>query len=443
MICPRIEQTERVSRKEKRGLNAQTLENDLTQQGWCARIPSAWESLSANPPRAAFIAPPFDTVPSRDGNAIYDLIERIVTFIDIPCVVLSRWFETAPPISPISDRVLYYTLHRQSILDRLPHRIKKAALGTTAPSRLRYPRAAAQAAARLGISTIVVEDHPIFCEIIKHISPSPQVILHQHIDAPTFMTTYWWRRMQRSIDEVVFVAERTRNDVERKHGNLRCPSRVIYNGVDLAHYDPALWRQKGPALRQQNGIPADAPLLLFVGRLVPGKGPLEAIKTFQAASVANAHMIVVGGTAVREFAQEGYERSLREAGAHPNIHFAGVVSQQDLPAYYAAATLVVIPTIQSEGLPKVVTEALAMGRPVAATDRGGIWELLKKDQTGWLIPDARDVTGFSDLLRRLLTHPELIEAAEQQILAQDRPRMDEKRMVDAMTDVIRTSLARV
>ena len=427
-------------------MDAQHLQDDLTQQGWCARIPSAWDSLSQNPPRAAFLAPPFDTVPSRDGNAIYDLIERIATFIDIPCVVLSRWLEDTPPISAMSDRVLYYTPKnpQRSVIDRLPHRVKRAVLGTTSPSGLRYPRAAALAAQRLGISTIVVEDHPIFCETVKSVSGAFRVILHQHIDAPKRMATYWWRRTERSIDEIVFVAEQTRQVVEAKHGSLLCPSRVIYNGVDLAHYDPALWQPKAAALREQYGIPVDAPLLLFVGRIVPGKGPLEAVRAFQAASIPNAHMIVVGGVAIREFGKDGYEQSLREAaGANPTIHFSGMVGQKDLPAYYSAATLVIIPTIQSEGLPKVVTEALAMGRAVAATDRGGIWELLKDDQTGWLIPDARDVAALSELLRRLLTDPARIAAAERQILQYDRPRMNERRMVDEMADVIRANLSGV
>src|SRR5215207_2554832 len=88
---------------------AQSLERELTGLGWVAREPSAWQDLLENPPVVAFLAPPLDTIPSAQGNAIYVLVERLAAASPVPCVVLARSMLSDMPLdSRISKRLLYF-----------------------------------------------------------------------------------------------------------------------------------------------------------------------------------------------------------------------------------------------------------------------------------------------------------------------------------------------
>ena len=68
-----------------------------------------------------------------------------------------------------------------------------------------------------------------------------------------------------------------------------------------------------------------------------------------------------------------------------NFKLAGFVSDEDLPSYYNAADLFVLPSKSGEGLPLVALEAMACGLPVVATDVGGIKEILLREY-GKLVP---------------------------------------------------------
>src|SRR4051812_13345867 len=81
---------------------AQSLERQLAGLSWVARTPSAWQDLVESPPVVVFLAPPLDTIPSAQGNAIYVLVERLAAASPVPCVVLAR---SMPSDMPLDDRI--------------------------------------------------------------------------------------------------------------------------------------------------------------------------------------------------------------------------------------------------------------------------------------------------------------------------------------------------
>jgi len=82
-----------------------------------------------------------------------------------------------------------------------------------------------------------------------------------------------------------------------------------------------------------------------------------------------------------------------------------------------------------EGLPKVVTEALAMGVPVIASDRGGIWELLKEKKSGWLIADPVNAKSIAAAVKEAVsTKDEELQGMRDYILRINRPQMDQEIM---------------
>jgi len=78
---------------------------------------------------------------------------------------------------------------------------------------------------------------------------------------------------------------------------------------------------------------------------------------------------------------------------------------RDMPAAYKLADLVVSASTRPEGFGRVIAEGQAMGRPVIATDHGGAREILRDDETGWLVPPG-DGRALADAIARALDLPQ-------------------------------------
>jgi glycosyltransferase involved in cell wall biosynthesis len=136
------------------------------------------------------------------------------------------------------------------------------------------------------------------------------------------------------------------------------------------------------AFRQRHGL-GDAPVLLFLGRLAPIKGPDLLLTAFQnRASELNGWHLVLAGP------DDGMLESLRQAvarsGIADRVHFAGFLDAGRKQDALAAADLVVVPS-RSEAMSIVVLEAAAAGRAVLVTDRCGVPEVAEVGG-GWVVP---------------------------------------------------------
>ena len=186
---------------------------------------------------------------------------------------------------------------------------------------------------------------------------------------------------------------------------------LIYNGVDAGRFTPD---GDGSPFRDRIGIPTGVPLVGFVGRLSPEKGPDLFLKA--AALVAEyhdeAHFVLVGtGPMEAELRARIADLELPE-----RIHLAGL--WEDMTAAYPAFDLLV-QTSHQEGTPLVLLEGMAAGKPVVAVGVGGVVELVEAGTTGMLSRsgDWQDV-GWNILT--LLNNPEqrvqMGNAARQRVL---------------------------
>ena len=173
--------------------------------------------------------------------------------------------------------------------------------------------------------------------------------------------------------------------------------RVLGLGLDLAPF-AALPRKSG-AFRAQWGIPADAPLIGIVGRLVPVKN--HALFLAMAAQLRvrlpEARFVIVGDGELRA----GLEQRVDALGLREAVTFTGW--QRDLPPIYSDLDALVISSL-NEGTPVSVIEALAAGCPVAATAVGGLPDLLEQGAFGALTP-SQDAAALCDAVVRLLDAP--------------------------------------
>jgi glycosyltransferase involved in cell wall biosynthesis len=163
--------------------------------------------------------------------------------------------------------------------------------------------------------------------------------------------------------------------------------RVVYNGIEIQKYDPAL---DSLAFRKQYGIPFDAPLVGMVGRLRPWKGPERFLEmTCQILSTfPEAHSIVVGGDPFR--VENNYTKRLKRIaekfGISNQVTFTGHMA--DVRPALAAMDVFVHPG-DPEPFGRVNIEAMAMSRPVVAFAHGALPEIVIHGQTGLLVPPGR------------------------------------------------------
>lgn len=170
---------------------------------------------------------------------------------------------------------------------------------------------------------------------------------------------------------------------------------VIPCGVDLRRFVAHERRQA----RFQLGLDPDQPVLLFVGRLDPFKGPdlfLQAAALMQ----TKAQLLVVGGNAVGDPEIEKLRQLADDLGLQQRVHFLGARPQEELPLIYSAADITVVPSYH-ESFGMAAVESLACGTPVVATRAGGLMTVVRHDETGYLV--SRSPGCFAERLDSLLS----------------------------------------
>jgi len=129
---------------------------------------------------------------------------------------------------------------------------------------------------------------------------------------------------------------------------------------------------------------------VFIGRFVEKKGPLLVLQSFLAAKPLNhGYTLRMGGDGPMLEACQDY---VRENGIEENVHFLGVLTPQQVKRELSAARALVQHSItdsngDTEGLPVVLQEALAMATPVISTEHSGIPEIVGNGVEGYLVPE--------------------------------------------------------
>lgn len=214
--------------------------------------------------------------------------------------------------------------------------------------------------------------------------------------------TYLERVLARVTTRLVVVTS-----IDLRKGLEACVGRrdqyeVVYNGIDLADFAPAT-SERG-AVRAGLGVAGSAPLLGTVGRMADPKDPLSMVDAFARVvqSEPRAMFVWVGDGPLRA----AVEDRVRERGLVGRFLIPGV--RTDVAALLSALDVFVLSS-RWEGLPRTVTEAMACGIPVVATDVGGVVEVIEDRRTGLLVPPG-DPALLADRVQKLLHQPELAGA---------------------------------
>ncbi len=189
-----------------------------------------------------------------------------------------------------------------------------------------------------------------------------------------------------------------------------CPDivHVVSPGVDLFTFTPGESRS---AARELVGLPHDALVVSFVGRIQPHKGPevlIRATSELVKHSPLLRHKLVVNVMGGASGASTDEVDRLKELttwlGIDDVVRFEPPVARQDLAQWYRAADLVVVPSY-SESFGLVALEAQACGTPVVATAVGGLRTAVADGISGVLV-DGHNPKAWSSVIARLLQEPQ-------------------------------------
>jgi glycosyltransferase involved in cell wall biosynthesis len=200
---------------------------------------------------------------------------------------------------------------------------------------------------------------------------------------------------------------------------------VIPIGLKLAPFLEAP-RHAG-ALRQELGIPLDAMVIGFVGRLVPIKAAhhfLEAVADIVRTAHRSVYAIVVGDGPQRP----SLERQVREWAIGDRILFLGW--RRDLARVYGDIDVLALSSL-NEGTPVVIIEAMAARRAIVATRVGGVPDVVEDGRTGLLV-EPNSPQRLAAALRRMIEHDALRQQFAAAAQAWVYPRFDASTLCAAM-----------
>ena len=265
----------------------------------------------------------------------------------------------------------------------------------------------------LGMRTLVRELRPDVIHVHKGVAhavalgatarePVGAFVVNRGVSFPLDL----WNRMKyrtRRVDRVVTVCQQIKHVIVESGRLPEKKVEVIYAGTDVARFDPARW--PADSFRLEKNIPSDRFLVGQVG-VRDWKGWKELIDAVAgvATSHPNIHLALIGCRDAAERATVEDHARGRGIGAR----VSAIEYRTDMPNVFASCDVVVDASWAGTGITGTIREAMAMGRPVVATNAGGNAELVSSPDVGWLIP--------------MKHHQALVDALRQVIENRDRAR---------------------
>jgi len=174
----------------------------------------------------------------------------------------------------------------------------------------------------------------------------------------------------------------------------------IYNGVDLSRVVES--RERAAAFRRRFSIPDGRTVITQVSWIIPEKGIPDLLRAARlvVGERPGSHFVIVGEGAFRD----EYMAKGRELGLEEHLTWTGLIEDPFTAGVYDATDILCQASRWGEVFGWVIAEAMAYGRPVVATRVGGIPEVVREHESGYLI-ERGDVAALAENLRALIDDP--------------------------------------
>ena len=217
-------------------------------------------------------------------------------------------------------------------------------------------------------------------------------------------------KVMASADRVIATSPADKQDMVHHYGLPEHKISVIPPGLDLRLFRPG----NRDAAKHELGLHGKR-VLLFVGRMDRIKGVETLLRTASSLLENDPELqlrvLIVGGDRQIRVVDDASRELLRlralveQLGLRRVVKFVGPKEQEDLPLYYAAAEVCVVPSY-AESFGMVAVEAMACATPVVASRVGGLRSTVVDGETGFLVP-AHDAGQFAARIRQILESDEL------------------------------------
>lgn len=235
--------------------------------------------------------------------------------------------------------------------------------------------------------------------LFRLITSTPFVVSCHGLDVVYLRKSRVWRTFQMVLFRDASMVTSTSSQVkELLESDYQVPIekiRLVPNGVDEREISLAISHQRRESGRRN---------VAFVANLRPVKDPLSVLQAAAIAStrILNLSLIVVGGGpmfhVVEEFARENHLEDL--------VILKGEQSHSDTLATIANCEALVLASLNEGGNPIVLMEAMALGKPVVATNVGGVRDVVVDGVNGFIVP-IRSPDSLAQRLVEILENPEL------------------------------------
>jgi glycosyltransferase involved in cell wall biosynthesis len=255
------------------------------------------------------------------------------------------------------------------------------------------------------VASLIARMAAVICRVPLNVYTAHGFYFHENMRPFVYKIAYSLEKIWgKYLTDYLFFQSREDYDLALKH-KFNKPSRLIHinNGVSDEKFNPKDYNRN--AIRESLGL-KDEKVILFVGRLVEEKGIKELLEAFELLSVHHDDfkLILVGGgvTGDRDSLNveeivDGMNESVKQ-----NIILLGL--RDDIPELLAASDLFTLPSYR-EGLPRSIIEAMAMGKPIVATNIRGCREEVFEGINGYLCND-RDPKSLADAIKSILIDEE-------------------------------------
>jgi glycosyltransferase involved in cell wall biosynthesis len=217
--------------------------------------------------------------------------------------------------------------------------------------------------------------------ILKNQTKTPLIVTGHGYDVYglPFISNRWRIRMSRLLDQVdgiITVSESNKSCLSKLTKN---PINVISNGYDSSKFKP----MNINTVRKTLSLPTDKKIILSIGNLERVKGHIYLIEAANEIlkDRTDVLFIIVGGGNEKI----KLEKLIAKYHIERNVKLIGPKPHEEIPAWMNACDIYVQPSL-SEGVPTVLFEAMACGKPYVGTNVGGIPEIIMNEKLGFMVP---------------------------------------------------------
>ena len=251
-----------------------------------------------------------------------------------------------------------------------------------------------------------------------------QWILHMHnnhLNHALFKRCY--QLVLQKVDTVICVSAYIQHAAALAFPQYADKFQVLFNATDVEVFKP-YGEIADSSTETILRLPKHTPFVLYVGRLTQDKGVDVLIQAFQQTlkTQPQAKLVIAGSSFFDGAAKTAYQQSLQQLAKPISEHiiFTGFIPHQQLKYLYAAAHVVVLPSVWQDPCPLVVLETMASGTCIIASKVGGVPEVVEHGVTGILVnPKQVDelAVAITDVLQYPIKAQQMAAAARQKIVS--------------------------